>query len=174
MLPWALLFPHTVCWWCLHCWPTWSDRSCSIWEAEAALEASHPVSSAAGRREMWLLFFCHWACCLNCAYIERSLSIHGASLRKVSWCPLSWTAQFTLDNISSMMRICWIYRKLKMYNFCCSVGGCTSKVYNTVWSAEHIYKQISNLYEHKCNCLQNSRNKKLLLPFANQFVNSQL
>lgn len=50
LLPWVLLCLHIVCWWCLHCWPTWSDKSCSIWEAEAALEASRPVSSAAGRK----------------------------------------------------------------------------------------------------------------------------
>lgn len=47
VLPWARLCPRTVCWWCRHCWPTWSDKSCSTWEAKAAPEASRPVSLAA-------------------------------------------------------------------------------------------------------------------------------
>lgn len=54
VLPWARLCPRTVCWWCRHCLPTWSDKSCSTWEAKAAPEASRPVSLAAEDKVLML------------------------------------------------------------------------------------------------------------------------
>lgn len=85
ILPSVLLSLRTVCWWCLHCWPTWSDKSCSTLEAEAALEASHLVFSAAGKEETSIsVHFFPWVCGNNCEHTvlfalqqqEKSIQCH--------------------------------------------------------------------------------------------------
>lgn len=91
-LPWALLCLHIVCWWCLRCWPTWSDKSCSTWRAEAAREASHPVSSATGRKEAFLSTTvllklwvqCNESFCLHCISKNSQLIISTSISSKIT------------------------------------------------------------------------------------------
>ena len=118
MLPWALLCLHTVCWWCLHCWPTWSDKSCSIWEGEAAQEASHPAFSAVGRKETFLhgltvtlslfQFTLHLWERSACIQFHELLNLHLYLLIK---CNPKFNPRW-------MQGSCWITRKLKIFWVC--------------------------------------------------------